>query len=138
MTTLLRNCWYVALPGKDLKPGKMVHRKMLGEPVLIGRRKDGQVFAMRDICPHRGIPLRYGWMEGEDVCCCYHGWRFNTEDGGCREIPSLTEHDNLDISRIKIPTYACREVQGHIWVYFAEDSKKRSRSSGYSPCPYHS
>ncbi|MGK7886637.1 MAG: aromatic ring-hydroxylating dioxygenase subunit alpha, partial [Crocosphaera sp.] len=35
MTTLLRNCWYVALPGKDLKPGKMVHRKMLGEPILI-------------------------------------------------------------------------------------------------------
>ena len=135
MTTLLRNCWYVALPGKALKPGKMVHRKMLGEPVLIGRRKDGQVFAMRDICPHRGIPLRYGWMEGEDVCCCYHGWRFNTEDGGCREIPSLTEHDNLDISRIKIPTYACREVQGHIWVYFAEDSKKEVDPADIPPVP---
>ncbi|MGK7933369.1 MAG: Rieske 2Fe-2S domain-containing protein, partial [Microcystaceae cyanobacterium] len=83
MTTLLRNCWYVALPGKDLKPGKMVHRKMLGEPVLVGRHKDGEVFAMRDICPHRGIPLQYGWIEGKDVCCCYHGWKFSSEDGRC-------------------------------------------------------
>ncbi|MGB5770441.1 MAG: Rieske 2Fe-2S domain-containing protein [Crocosphaera sp.] len=135
MTTLLRNCWYVALPGQQLKPGKMVHKKMLGEPVLVGRRQDGEVFAMRDICPHRGIPLQYGWMEGQDVCCRYHGWKFSTHNGRCSEIPSLTEYDDLDISRIRVPTYPCREVQGNIWVYFAEDTKKELDLATIPPVP---
>ena len=37
--------------------GRLVHRMMLGEPVLLGRDDAGAVFALRDICPHRGMPL---------------------------------------------------------------------------------
>ena len=34
---LLRGLWYVALPGAELRPGRMVHKTLLGEPLLIGR-----------------------------------------------------------------------------------------------------
>jgi phenylpropionate dioxygenase-like ring-hydroxylating dioxygenase large terminal subunit len=135
MTTLLHDCWYVALPGRQLKPGEMIHKKILGKPVLVGRRKDGEVCAMRDICPHRGIPLQYGWMDGDNVCCRYHGWKFSTHNGSCKEIPSLTEHDDLDISRIQVTTYACREVQGNIWVYFAMDTDKGTDFATIPPVP---
>ncbi|MEM1050424.1 MAG: Rieske 2Fe-2S domain-containing protein, partial [Pseudomonadota bacterium] len=54
---LIRGCWYMALPGSDLKPGRMLAKSLLGEPVLIARRTDGTPFAIRDVCPHRGIPL---------------------------------------------------------------------------------
>lgn len=117
MTSLLRNFWYVALPGEKLKPGKLVHKKILGEPIVVGRLVNGDVFAMRDICPHRGIPLSYGWIEGDGIRCCYHGWKFKCSNGRCDEIPSLTEHDNLDIGRIRVRTYPCQQVQGNIWVY---------------------
>jgi phenylpropionate dioxygenase-like ring-hydroxylating dioxygenase large terminal subunit len=123
MTSLLRNFWYVALPSRQLKPGQMVNKKMLGETVLVGRREDGEVFALRDICPHRGIPLSYGWIEGDGVCCCYHGWKFKTDSGHCCDIPSLTEYDTLDVDRIRVRTFPCREIQGHIWVYIPADSK---------------
>ena len=97
---LLRGLWYVAMPGAKVRRGTTVPVAMLGEPVLIGRAADGSVFAIRDICPHRGIPLRYGRFDGETLECAYHDWRFG-RDGACRAIPSLREGQQADISKIR-------------------------------------
>lgn len=122
-TTLLRNCWYLAVQGKYLKKGKMLAKSLLGEPVVLGRTEDGKVFAMRNICPHRGIPLSYGWLEGCDLRCCYHGWKYNTQSGQCTEIPSVTERQGMKIDRIIAKTYPCQEVHGNVWIFVAEDGK---------------
>jgi phenylpropionate dioxygenase-like ring-hydroxylating dioxygenase large terminal subunit len=135
MPTLLRNFWYVALPSAHLKPGQLVNKIMLGETVLVGRHQNGDVFAMRDICPHRGIPLSHGWVEDDSVCCCYHGWKFNSGTGHCSEIPSLTEYDKLDIDRIRVKTFPCREIQGHIWVYISSDGLKTIEQDTLPPVP---
>jgi phenylpropionate dioxygenase-like ring-hydroxylating dioxygenase large terminal subunit len=113
---LLYNLWYVALPGHQLRAGKMQAKKMLGQDVLLGRTSEGEVFALRDFCPHRGIPLRYGKFDGNEIECCYHGWCFNSE-GKCTKIPSLTPEDKIDISRVKTQSFPCREVDGNIWVF---------------------
>ena len=114
---LVRGLWYVALLGADVRPGRMVHKTLLGEPVLIGRGRDGRVFALRDICPHRGIPLHYGRFDGDTIACCYHGWRFD-RGGGCVEIPSLREGQEVDLAKIRCGTYPCVEQQGVVWIYF--------------------
>src|SRR3954466_16177691 len=84
----LREAWYYALPGHRLKRGAMLAKTLLGEPLLIGRDAAGVPFALRDLCPHRGVPLSCGRFDGREVECCYHGWRFAT-DGRCTAIPSL-------------------------------------------------
>src|SRR5439155_20682258 len=56
----LREAWYFALPGSALKRGQMTAKTLLGEPMILGRADTGAVWALRDICPHRGIPLRFG------------------------------------------------------------------------------
>src|SRR5690606_651066 len=86
----LRNIWYFALPSTALRRGRMTARRLLGEPLLFGRAADGTPFALRDVCPHRGIPLSYGRFDGAEIECCYHGWRFDT-GGRCTAIPSLVE-----------------------------------------------
>ena len=111
--------WYFAAPGNAVRPGKMIHKTLLGEPVLIGRLNTGDVFAVRDVCPHRGIPLSYGEFDGKEVECPYHGWRFG-KDGVCTDIPSLVPGQDFEASRIKTKAYPCREVQGNVWVYFGE------------------
>ena len=118
-TPLLRNFWYLALPGTDLKPGRMTGLRLLGEALLLGRTREGAVFALRDICPHRGIPLRHGTFDGREVACCYHGWRF-APDGRCTAIPSLVEGQDFDVSKVRVAAYPCREVQGNIWIFFGE------------------
>jgi phenylpropionate dioxygenase-like ring-hydroxylating dioxygenase large terminal subunit len=86
--------------------------------VLLGRLKSGEAFAMRDICPHRGVPLSAGKLCGETVQCPYHGWRFG-KDGVCTEIPSLVEGQDLDPGKIKVRSYPLREQDGLIWLYVA-------------------
>jgi len=115
----LRNIWYYALPGGQLKPGAMVSKTLLGEPVILARTSTGQVFALRDICPHRAVPLSCGRFDGHEVECAYHGWRFD-QKGRCTEIPSLVEGQNLDLNRFGVKQYPVREVQGNIWIYMAE------------------
>jgi phenylpropionate dioxygenase-like ring-hydroxylating dioxygenase large terminal subunit len=108
---------------------------MLGEPIVLGRLAGGEVFALRDICPHRGIPLRHGWIEGYNIVCCYHGWEFCSKTGKCQEIPALTGNNSLDVSRIRIRTYPCREIQGHIWVYIPADVKQEIDEFTLPPVP---
>ncbi len=113
---LLRGLWYVAAPGSGVPAGRTVAKTLLGEPVLLGRTSEGAVFALRDSCPHRGIPLRYGRFDGHTVACSYHGWRFD-RTGSCVDIPSLREDQTVDFAKIKCGAYACLERQGLIWVY---------------------
>ena len=129
---LLRGCWYVAAESRDLKPGALAGRRIAGEPVLLGRSGGGEVFALRDTCPHRGIPLRYGRMVGDQVECGYHGWRFGA-DGVCREIPSLREGQQIDLTRIRCPNYAAAERYGVLWVYIPSGGE--APSAGQTPQP---
>ncbi len=116
----LREAWYYAAPGRTVARGRTLARTMLGEPILIGRDRAGTVFALRDVCPHRGMPLSFGAFDGSEIECCYHGWRFAT-DGHCTLIPSLVEGQSFDLSRIGVARYPAREVQGNIWVFFGSD-----------------
>jgi phenylpropionate dioxygenase-like ring-hydroxylating dioxygenase large terminal subunit len=96
---------------------------MLGEPVLIGRLRTGQAFALRDICPHRGVPLSAGRVLAENtVECPYHGWQFNKE-GVCTHIPSLVDGQALDPSNIRVRSYPVCEQDGLIWVYVAANPR---------------
>lgn len=117
----LNDIWYFALSSSQIKRGAMVARTFLGQPVLFGRGDDGAVFALRDICPHRGIPLSHGRFDGKEVECCYHGWRFDAT-GGCTCIPSLVEGQDFDLSRIKVRNYPVREMHGNIWIWMGEQA----------------
>ena len=43
--TFLRDCWYMATHSSKVKKAGLKHEKILGEPVLIGRDRNGKAFA---------------------------------------------------------------------------------------------
>jgi nitrite reductase/ring-hydroxylating ferredoxin subunit len=110
--------WYPALRADTLREPALT--TLLGIPMLLGRKRDGRLFAMRDLCPHRGIPLSAGWFDGDTVQCKYHGWRFEPCTGRCEEIPSLTSHDALEPTRIFANSFPVVEQDGYAWVYVPE------------------
>jgi phenylpropionate dioxygenase-like ring-hydroxylating dioxygenase large terminal subunit len=109
--------WYPALRAETLRAGGTAVTVLLGIPMLLGRKADGTLFALRDLCPHRGIPLSAGWFDGETVQCKYHGWRFEPCSGRCEEIPSLTSFDDLAPNKIYASAFPVVERDGYAWVY---------------------
>lgn len=110
--------WYPALRTDTLHEPAIT--TLLGIPMLLGRKRDGTLFALRDMCPHRGIPLSAGWFDGDTVQCKYHGWRFEPCTGRCEEIPSLTSHDTLEPTKIYANSFPVAERDGYAWVYVPE------------------
>jgi phenylpropionate dioxygenase-like ring-hydroxylating dioxygenase large terminal subunit len=121
-TWFLKDMWYFAVPSSKLKPGRMISKTMLGEPVLLLRSSDGSVHALKDICPHQAVPLSDGHFDGKNVHCPFHGWKFDTS-GTCTEIPSLCADQTFPVCKIKTPSYPVREVRGGIWVFFGDSTE---------------
>jgi phenylpropionate dioxygenase-like ring-hydroxylating dioxygenase large terminal subunit len=114
---LVYDDWYPALRSSQLRGKTLATAMLLDLPLVLGRKSDGSIFAMRDSCPHRGIPLSHGWFDGNQLTCRYHGWEFEPCSGQCSTIPSLSKEDKLDATRIYATAYPCVEKDGYAWVY---------------------
>jgi len=114
---MLFGFWYRAIQSERVKRGELKKTMLLETPLVVGRDREGKAFALRDACPHRGMPLSCGRFDGEQVECSYHGWKFDAHSGQCKLIPSLTSDQNLKVDRIYAGSYACEEREGFIWVY---------------------
>lgn len=119
--------WRLAARSRDLKPGRMESRDDLGEPLVIGRTRAGQAYALRDLCPHRAARLSGGKVRREadgreTLECPYHGWRFHT-DGTCAGIPSLAADTPFDVSRVRVRAFPVVEAQGRVWIWMSADPR---------------
>jgi phenylpropionate dioxygenase-like ring-hydroxylating dioxygenase large terminal subunit len=127
MSDLLRDLWYFAATSAELQAGRMFRREILGEPVVLGRDNEGRAFALRDICPHRAVPLSAGQVVAEKgvqaVECPYHGWRFGVGDGVCKLIPSLVDGQPYEAERIRVRHYPTHEANGIVLVFVAADAR---------------
>lgn len=117
---MLFGFWYRALPSARVPRGQLVKTLLLEIPMLIGRDPQGRVFALRDACPHRGMPLSCGHFDGHQIGCSYHGWKFDAHSGQCQLIPSLTADQKLKLERIYAGSFACEEHDDYIWIFVPE------------------
>ena len=139
----LSGLWYLAGLSRAYRPGTHERRMLFGEPVVLGRSEDGTLFALRDVCPHRGAPLSRGRQcrdheNGAPVpalACPYHGWRFSTLTGACVGVPALCPDlspavspavspdqsdgkENERFRNITVPTFRLHEANGLIWIAY--------------------
>ena len=130
---LLVGFWYPAVRSHEIRGAGTRAATLLGTPLLVGRDNRGRAFAMRDNCPHRGIPLSCGRFDGESVECCYHGWLFDPHTAQCTHVPSLVEGQRLRVERISAGHYDCEEHDGTIWVFMPEPGRRRDAAPPPAP-----
>lgn len=128
----LKNLWYMAFHSSFLKEGKLVGKEILGERIVFGRDSKGEVFALRDNCPHRGVPLSEGWFRKDTLQCCYHGWEFGT-DGVCQNIPAMAPGNKLDLSRIRVFRYPVKEISDTVWIYIPDKKLHHTVTPSIAP-----
>ncbi len=108
------NYWYPVSWADKLKPGEIRPVMVWKHAIALFRDADGRLGAIEDACPHKGVALHKGQVEGENLRCPYHGWAFDDE-GRCVDIPYLPEGQKLP--RACARSYPVRERYNLIWVF---------------------
>jgi nitrite reductase (NADH) small subunit len=86
-----------------------------GEAIAVFRTTTGEVFALRDRCPHRGGPLSQGIVHGTRVTCPLHDWVIDLTTGeatGVDEGSTRTFTVRVEGGRIalEVPAELCASV----------------------------
>lgn len=110
------NHWYVVAQSSELtdQPLGVV---LWQQQIVLYRDSAGTVYALDDRCPHRQVRLSHGHIQGDQLECSYHGWRFDRA-GGCVAVPYLTAKQQLPGCRLR--TYPVQEQDGFIWLFPGE------------------
>ena len=113
----LRRCWHPVGYSRELEhPPRAT--TLLDEPLVLWRDSAGAAHAFRDVCVHRGTALSLGAVEGDEIVCAYHGWRYRG-DGACTAIPQLSDSARVP-TRACAVAYRCVERYGLVWVALEE------------------
>ncbi len=128
----VRNQWYVASWDHEIDRAPFA-RTICGEPVMLYRKLDRTVVAMRDACPHRLLPLSMGFKEGDNVRCRYHGLLIDPE-GRTLEMPVRTERAHKSICA---KTYPVVERHRFVWIWIGDpELADPARIPDFWPCSH--
>jgi len=99
--------WHPLLPSRRLRQ-RPLRLQLCGEPLVLFRTASGVPAALMEACPHRRMSLAAGRVQGEQLVCAYHGWRFD-RDGAvhCPLMPA---------AELQHHAFQVREAHGLIWL----------------------
>lgn len=114
-----RNHWYPTLFSDELKEGEFKAHPLLGDKLLLAR-VDGQVFAVRDRCLHRGVAFskKIECLKKGTITCWYHGFTYLLENGSLCDI--LASPKSNMIGQRSIKTFPVTEAKGLIFVFVGD------------------
>jgi nitrite reductase/ring-hydroxylating ferredoxin subunit/ferredoxin-thioredoxin reductase catalytic subunit len=87
----------------DLPPGQVRHVKIGRADIALARVGD-EFYALSNVCRHAFAPLADGVLEGYEVMCPWHGWRYDVRDG-------TTDHPDADVK-----TYPVKIADGLVFI----------------------
>lgn len=105
--------WYPVARVEDLsvQPQRVT---LLDVNMALYQTASGEIHLVRDVCPHRGVPLPKGWVEGEEIICPYHGLRYNSA-GKCTKIPAQPDLQKIS-DRFTLTQFPVIIRYGLIWT----------------------
>ena len=116
MGTLLRSFWQPIALADNVAAGTARGVRVMGEDLTLYRGDSGRAYLIGGRCAHRCTVLHTGWIEGEQIRCMYHGWRYDGA-GQCTEQPA-EKRSRPDL--VRIASYPVHEYAGLIFAYLGD------------------
>lgn len=113
---VLRQFWHPVALSRSVEAGKAREIRVLGEDLALYRGHSGRAYVTVNRCAHRLTKLHTGWVEGDELRCMYHGWKYDGT-GQCTERPA--ERPGTE-RNIRVTAYPVHEYLGIIFVYMGE------------------
>lgn len=117
----VRDVWHALALSSEVGRATLRRLETAFGPIALARGADGQIFALSDICPHRGAQLSKGRLFSEAsgvtrVECPYHGWHFDPQ-GRCVEIPAANPSETALRTGIAARHFTAVERHGLVFVW---------------------
>ena len=112
----LRRHWQPIYHIADLPRTRPVPVRIMSQDFVLYRGEGGATHLLDARCPHRGMQLSSGWIEGDCVRCFYHGWMYDST-GRCVDQPA---EDSEFAHKVKIGSYPTEEYLGLVFAWLGE------------------
>jgi len=112
--TYITEAWYPVV-WADRVGRELTRHTVLDEPIVIYRLENGDIAALRDVCPHRRAPLSLGKLKGDTIECGYHGMTFDCS-GKCVLIPG----QEIIPRTAMVRAFPLQVKYGMVWLYMGE------------------
>jgi phenylpropionate dioxygenase-like ring-hydroxylating dioxygenase large terminal subunit len=110
----LQDAWFPVAQAADIGLSEVKAVRLLAKDFALWRDSDGELIAAPDRCPHREAPLSIGTVDGGELTCAYHGWRFGSA-GRCVLVPSSGEGSTIAPAAHTSPINVV-ERYGLVWL----------------------
>lgn len=108
--------WFMVAFSDELPVGGVVQLNYFGDAQVAYRGEDGTVRIKDGFCPHLGAHLGAGGtVDGNDIVCPFHHWRFDGASGQCTHIPYC---DREPPKKARLESYPTVERNGLVYVWF--------------------
>jgi len=77
-----------AVKKAEVPPG-MIRELQLDGKVIALANVEGKLYAINNVCLHRGGPLAQGVLSGSIVTCPWHGWQYHVTTGKVTINPAV-------------------------------------------------
>src|SRR3954452_19945868 len=120
---LFRRYWHPVAAASELTAERPLKRiKILGEELVLYRSEAGGYGLLGEHCSHRGTSLAYGFVEGENLRCPYHGWLYNA--GGRWGDQRFEPAQSMMRYTLRHPAYPVEKLGGLLFAYMGPPEKK--------------
>lgn len=83
---------------KDEVPAGTIREFQLDGKTVAVANVAGKLFAINNVCLHRGGPLGQGDLAGQVVTCPWHGWQYDVTTGKLATNPAIgVETYNVEV-----------------------------------------
>ncbi|VCU68693.1 Toluene-4-sulfonate monooxygenase system iron-sulfur subunit TsaM1 [Pigmentiphaga humi] len=117
MHYVVRNAWYVLAWSKEIGDTPF-SRRVLDEPIVAYRKRNGELAALLDRCAHKLVPLSLGQVVDDTLQCGYHGLQFDGS-GACVHVPG---QDRIPPAA-RVRSFPVAERYGAAWIWMGDPER---------------